>query len=128
MASNKKNIFSLWAKWHFIEMPKFLLQVWKNYLMFASNYFSVILLLKTFFYPWKKYNWKYPRSFNIQEFFNTFISNTFSRLLGALMRIILIIAGIFLQIFIIIIGAVIFAFWVIMPVLVIIGLLYIFYV
>ena len=79
----KQNIFVVWALWHFYEMPKFLFGVWKNYILFALNYFSFSLLLKSFFSPWRKYRWNYPKGFDVGEFLSTFISNTFSRILGA---------------------------------------------
>jgi len=126
--SSQKNIFGEWFYWHFVEMPKFLVQVWKNYLAFASDYFSAPLLLKTFFAPWKKYNWKYPRGFDILEISNTFVSNIFSRILGAMMRSVLIIFGIFFQIFVIITGLVIILFWMLMPFLIIFGFIYLLYV
>jgi len=115
----------LWFFWQFYEAPRFLLQIWKNYLMFAANLFSLPLLLKTFFAPWRRYNWRYPKGFDIAEFFNTFISNTFSRILGALVRIVLIIIGILFQILVIITGLVIFIGWILVPFIIIFGILFV---
>ncbi|OGZ84717.1 MAG: hypothetical protein A2599_03690 [Candidatus Staskawiczbacteria bacterium RIFOXYD1_FULL_39_28] len=128
MVSNNQNIISLWIFWHFFEMPKFLILVWKNYLMFATNYFSFILLLKTFFAPWRRYNWRYPKGFDVVEILNTFISNIFSRFLGSVIRIFLIIFGFVFQIFVLTAGAVILLGWIFMPFLVIIGLIFTLYV
>lgn len=126
MTSQKRDIISLWFIWQFYEMPSFLFQVWKNYLMFATNYFSVPLLLKTFFSPWRRYNWRYPKGFDLQEFFNTLVSNTFSRFLGALMRTVLIIIGIFLQIFVFVAGIIVLALWMLMPILILMGFIFAF--
>lgn len=120
-ADGRDNIFSLWFLWQFYEMPKFLLQIWKNYLMFASNFFSVSQLLKTFFAPWRRYNWKYPANFDLKEFFNTLISNTFSRILGAGCRVVLIILGILSQVFVILAGLIIFIAWLFVPFIIITG-------
>ena len=124
--SQKINVLLLWLFWQFSEMPKFLLRVWKNYLGFAANFFSTPLLLKTFFAPWRRYKWPYPRGFDVAEFFNTLISNTFSRILGAMMRIVLIITGLLLQIFIILAGAVAIVLWILIPFLIIAGILFVF--
>lgn len=124
--SKKDNIFSLWFSWQFYEMPKFLLSAWNNYLNFVSNVFSVGLLLKTFFAPWRKYNWSYPKGLDIIGFLNTFISNVFSRILGAMMRIVLIVAGILFQIFVILAGLIIFIAWLLIPFIVIAGFLFVF--
>jgi|SRR3989344_3241895 len=124
-SAKENNIFIEWLIWQFYEMPKFLLEVWKNYLVFAANLFSLSLLLKTFFAPWRKYNWKYPKFFDIKEFFNTLISNAFSRILGATVRIVLIIIGILFQIFVVIAGFIIFIGWLLLPVGVVAGILFV---
>jgi len=123
--AKENNIFIEWFLWQFFEMPGFLLEIWKNYLMFATNLFSVPLLLKTFFAPWRKYNWRYPKGFDVVEFFNTLISNIFSRILGAIMRVTLIIAGILFQIFVVVAGFIIFIVWLLAPIVAIAGILFV---
>jgi len=120
-----RNIISQWILWQFYEMPKFLFSVWMNYFNFAINYFSAPLLIKTLFSPWRRYNWRYPKGFNLVEFFNTLISNTFSRFLGALMRIVLIFTGVLFQIFVAIAGMVLFLGWIILPFIAIAGFIFI---
>ena len=122
----RQNIFYLWLFWHFYEMPEFLLKVWKNYILFALNYFSLPILLKSLIAPWRKYKWNYPKWFDVGEFFSTFISNVFSRLLGALMRIVLIIFGIVFQVFVIFAGLMIFLLWLLIPFIIIAGFLFAF--
>lgn len=122
--SSKQNILIEWLSWQFYEMPKFLFEVWVNYFNFASNLFSLTLLLKTFFSPWRKYNWGYPKGFSLVEFFNTLISNTFSRIIGALMRIVLIVAGIAFQIFVAVAGLIILVGWFLLPFFVIFFILF----
>ncbi|MEK7562285.1 MAG: hypothetical protein AAB509_01210 [Patescibacteria group bacterium] len=124
--SDKQNIVTLWFLWHFYEMPKFLFSAWKNYLKFGSNYFSIAFLAKTLFSPWRRYKWFYPKSFDIVEFFNTLISNTFSRILGAICRVVLIIMGIVFQIFIFFAGIVAIIFWIFIPLIIILGFLIVF--
>ena len=122
--AKKQNIIMVWLAWHFIEMPKFLLLVWKNYIMFVSNYFSLPSLLKSFFAPWRRNRWSYPKHLDVGEFFNALISNSFSRFLGALVRTGLIIVGILSQIFVIFAGLVVFSFWILCPFIVVFGLLF----
>lgn len=120
-----QDIFISWILWQFYEMPKFLFGVWGNYLMFATNLFSVPLLLKTFLSPWRKYTWSYPKAFDIKEFLNTLISNIISRILGAVVRTVLIITGIIFQIFIVATGLIIFLGWIFLPFIIIFGFLFI---
>jgi hypothetical protein len=120
----RENIIVSWLVWEFYETPKFLLQVWNNYFVFTSNFFSLSILLRTFFSPWRRYHWKYPNIINIGEFLNTLVSNIFSRLLGALMRAVLIIIGIFSQLFVTLIGLIVFLGWFLVPIVIIFGLLF----
>jgi len=113
--AKKQDILIAWISWQFFEMPKFLFEVWNNYFIFASNLFSLPLLLKTFFSPWRRYIWNYPKNFDIKEFFNTLISNIISRILGAIMRIVLIAVGITFQIFIAVAGSIVFLMWILLP-------------
>lgn len=120
----RENILISWIVWHFYEMPKFLLYVWKNYINFGLDFFSVIFLFKTLFSPWRRYNWFYPKAFDVKEFFSTLISNGFSRLIGAICRIALIIVGIIGQIFILIGGAIAIILWLLMPFIIFFGILF----
>lgn len=122
--SQKENIITSWILWQFYEMPKFLWQVWNNYFMFATNYFSLTILLKTFFSPWRRYKWRYPRGLDIQEFFSTLISNAFSRIIGAMMRTVLILVGILFQVFVAVAGFIIFISWLLIPLIIIGGFLF----
>lgn len=117
----KENIIVEWVIWHFWEMPKFLVSVWNNYILFATNYFSLPLLLKTLISPWKRNAWRFPKGFDIQEYANVIVSNIFSRIIGVGMRIILIIAGAVFQIFVLIAGLLVILFWILIPFIIILG-------
>jgi len=124
--SQKENIFVEWFFWQFYEMPKFLFTVWNNYLNFAGNLFSVKLLLKTLFSPWRKYIWRYPKGFDITEMASTFVSNIFSRVIGAMLRVVLIIFGIVLQVVVGFVGLIALVLWVLLPFLSIFGIIFFF--
>jgi len=105
-----------WVFWQFWEAPREILKAWKNFLLFNLNYFSIALLLKTFFSPWRRYKWTIQgRGFDIGRFFESFFSNLIFRILGAAVRSILIFSGLLAQIFIIFAGAIIFIGWLLLP-------------
>jgi hypothetical protein len=67
----------------------------------------------------------YPRGFDVMEFLNALISNIFSRILGAIMRIILIAFGILFQIFVVFAGLIIFLLWILTPFIAMAGFLFV---
>ena len=114
--AEKRNILLQWFSWQFWEAPREILKAWKNFLLFNLNYFSIVLLLKTFFSPWRRYKWtNQERGFDIGRFFESFFSNLIFRILGAVVRSVLIFFGLLVQIFIIFAGAIIFVGWLILP-------------
>jgi hypothetical protein len=113
--AKKRNIILQWFEWYLIDKPLSILTTWKNLLLFNLNYFSIPLLLKTFFVPWRKYSWPYCRGFDLKIYLETFISNAIMRILGAILRFFLIVLGIILEIFIILIGISAFIVWFLLP-------------
>ena len=120
----KQNIFFQWVFWQFLEMPGNILKAWRNFLKFNLNYFSIHLLLKTFFSPWRRYGMAYGKGFDIGRYFSVFFSNLIFRLLGATLRIFLILVGLLIEIFIIFAGAITLFGWIVLPALLIAGLIF----
>ncbi len=123
----RKTILLLWWRWYFFEMPKNILNGWKNYLKFGLNYFSIPLLLKTFFSPWHRYKWAYPRrGFDIGKILETWFSNQISRILGTIIRSFLIIFGTLFELFVFFVGPLFLICWLFLPLLLIISFFYAF--
>lgn len=117
-----QDIFLEYLSWYFFETSRSILKAWRNFLKFNLNYFSISLLFKTFFSPWRRYRWIYPKGFDIGKYFEVFFSNLISRTLGAILRFFLIIIGLLFEIFIIFAGTIIFLGWLVLPILLIFGL------
>jgi len=80
--------------WHYSKAIRSLSRVWKIFLIFIFNYFSIDLLFKNFFDPWKRMDDNYPKSFNLKDYFYAFMTNTIVRIVGIIMRTFLIIIGV----------------------------------
>jgi len=119
-----ENILIQYLSWQFFDVPKKLIRAWKNLLLFNLNYFSIPLLIKTLFAPWRRYKMSYGRGFDIGRYFEAFISNLIFRTLGAIVRIFLIIIGLFAEVFIILAGIIVFFGWLLGPVILIYGLIF----
>ena len=118
------NVIIQYIGWHFREQPKAILRAWRNFLLFNLDYWSVALLLKTFFSPWRKYKYAYVKGFDMKKHFEVFTFNVFSRIMGAIMRTILIIIGILSEIFIFFAGIIVLLIWLFLPILILLGILY----
>ena len=119
-----QNIVFQWISWQFFEVPKEILKAWKNFLKFNLNYFSIPLLLRTLFSPWRRYKMFRGKGFDIGKFFEVLVSNLIFRLLGAIIRSFLIFIGLLVELFIIFAGIIIFIGWLILPVLLIAGFIF----
>jgi len=114
----KTNIIWLFLKWYFFKAPVKIIKIWRNYLMFGLNYFSIGLLLKTYFSYWRKYSWSYGRGFDLNRYLMAFSSNLISRIIGVIIRTVLIITGIIFEILIFILGLIAFLGWFVLPIII----------
>ncbi len=81
-------------------------------------------LLKTLLTPWHGLMWSYGRGFSFTRYAETIISNGFSRIIGAIIRIFLIIFGFVVEVFIFILGGIVFFTWLFLPVLLVVGFVF----
>lgn len=73
-------------KWHYTSAFRSILFIWMDLLWFVYNFFSVPMILRTFFSPWKRLG-EEPRSgFHPQEFFEALVVNTMMRIVGVIIR------------------------------------------
>lgn len=105
--------------WYFIESPKAILRGLANLLYFNLNYFSIPILLKTLFSHWHRYRLSYGRGFSPSRYAEVFIFNMFSRIIGAIVRIIFIIIGVFFEIFLLGGGIFVFLVWFFLPLIIV---------
>jgi len=109
------NLFLQYLEWHFIDTPKAILRAWKNFLVFNIRYFSIPLLLKTFFSYWRRFRGSYGRGFDLKTYFEAFSFNMISRVIGAVMRTALIGMGLIVEILIFCAGLIVLVVWLILP-------------
>jgi len=119
-----QNIFIQYLEWQFFDVPKNILQAWQNCLRFNLNYWSVPLLLKTLFSHWRRYQYSYGKGLNFKRYFEAFTFNMISRVLGSIMRSVLIVLGLLTEIFVFLAGAIVFLIWLILPFLLAGGFFY----
>jgi hypothetical protein len=119
-----QNIIVQFLIWHFLDVPKELLKAWKNYLRFYAEFFSIGHLLKTLVAPWHGLSWGYGRGFSPARYFETIVSNGFSRTIGAMIRLLLIIIGIVFEIIVFVLGLVVIISWILLPIVLVGGFIF----
>lgn len=118
------NIPVLYLYWHYFETPKEILRIWRNFIIFFYHYFSIGLLLKTLFAPWRRDITYYGRGFNIRLYAEVIAFNLVARGIGFFIRSLIVFAGIFVEIFVFFAAILIFIAWLILPILILSGLYY----
>ncbi len=117
--------------WHYGRAFADMFHVWMNFLRFVFNFFSLSVLVKTLFDPWKRMGEAYPKGFDIVGIASTFLINMLMRFVGVMMRLIVIGIGLSLALAVFIIGLLAGILWALLPVvfvsLVILALHLIFY-
>ena len=83
-----------YIKWHYSQAIRGMAKIWKNIIVFLFNYFSIALLFKNFFDPWKRMTERKPSFFQTKEYFTASLSNMIMRLLGMVLRTLMLIIGI----------------------------------
>lgn len=102
-------------KWHYGEGVASLVNIIGNFVWFFYEFFSIPLLLKTYFMPFHRLNEAYRKGFNIESWFETLVVNIMMRFVGALLRTVLITLGIFFILLTIGIGVCFFVAWLLAP-------------
>lgn len=102
--------------WHYSEGVKFYAERLIYSLKSIIHYFSLSVLLTSLFAPWKRLvNIEKKTGFDLSRAFQTFSFNMVSRGIGAVVRIILFITGVFVLVFVAVFGSIGAVFWVVFP-------------
>jgi ATP-dependent Clp protease ATP-binding subunit ClpC len=109
--------------WHYTEGTKRYLEIWKSYIKFFWRFFSVPLLLRTLFWPWRRDITRRGRGFDPQEFLQVAAFNFISRFMGALVKLITIVFCFVTELLVFVLGAGFFAVWLLLPVVILAFLL-----
>src|SRR3989344_561525 len=112
-----KNVFAYLVQWYLFLVPKEIVRGWGNILWFNLEYFSLFVLLKTLFSPWRRQTVSYGKGFNLGRYFEALIGNLISRILGAIIRSTLFIAGLCAELALVFLGPIVFVVWFVLPVL-----------
>ncbi|MCD5382394.1 MAG: hypothetical protein LR017_03755 [Candidatus Pacebacteria bacterium] len=101
--------------WHYTRAFGDITRVWINFLWFTEHFFSIRLLLRTLFAPWRRIVEERTKRFDIEDILGTIVVNVFSRFLGALVRLPIICVGVLALCLVCIGGVCLYVIWCVAP-------------
>jgi len=105
--------------WHYTRGLVDCIKLGFGFVRFFFHFFSIPILLKTFFAPWQKLEERYAKGFDPKKFFSTLVINILMRAVGAIIRLFTIIIGLVALFGACVFSLVMLAFWIILPVLIV---------
>jgi hypothetical protein len=106
-----------YLRWHYTQGVIDLVNNIINFLWFVYNFFSIPLLLRTFFVPFHRLQETAVKGFNIEQWAQALLVTTLMRLVGALLRTFLIAIGIIFLVAVFTGGSILLLAWLTMPLL-----------
>lgn len=104
--------------WHYGEGLTGVIRAALNALTGFLNYFSILELARTLFSPWHRVSEAYGRGFDPNRFFAIFAGNLISRVLGAMVRSVVVVVGLGVSLGALIGGVLFAAAWLLAPLLI----------
>ena len=108
-------LISSYTKWHYTEGFKDLSRNWKSFILFILHFFSLGFLFRTWLAPFGRLNEEYKKGFNAEVLFETLVVNTLMRIVGFVLRTIVIAACLLVLFLAIVFAPVALVLWVFMP-------------
>ncbi len=103
--------------WHYGQALVLYIRIYRNFHWFIHQFFSINQLARSLFTPFRRIIVTPTRRFDIGEWASALIINLLSRLLGALIRLLLIATGMLALISLAFISVIGFTFWLAAPLL-----------
>jgi hypothetical protein len=105
--------------WHYTTALRLCLNIVSNFIWFTYNFFSIPILLKSFFSPLKHAEEHFKSSFRHTLPIEVIIAELVSRFVGLVFRACVIFFGVTLSVAIALIGLCFFVFWLFLPFIII---------
>ncbi len=123
--NNIMSIFRLignYFLWHYSIAFVRMFHIFGNLFWFLYHFFSIPVLFRTLFSPWKKiHEQRESDGFNLKDILSALIINTMMRIVGFFFRVILITISVISIIFLFLLSVFFFLFWVFAPMLILLS-------
>lgn len=109
--------------WHYSRGFLEWFHVWGNLLWFIVHFFSLPLMVRSWLSPWKRMTEPRQKAWDIEDWASSLFINILSRFIGAIMRTIMILVGLFALVLLLAAGTLITLGWAVAPALIILLLI-----
>lgn len=111
-------IFVRYTLWHYSQAPKLMFGVWKNLMWYLGHTFSVDSLWRSLFMPWRRIVSHPTKRWDFEDIASSLLANFISRIIGAVMRLVLILIGRAMQLLWLLGGIAFYMSWFVLPALI----------
>ena len=102
--------------WHYGRAIRDLTKIYRQLIIFVFNFFSVSILVNSYFSPWRRMGENYPdKSVVLTDYLSTFVVNLIMRCVGIFMRTVVIVVGMAGTILLILSYPFVLLTWLILP-------------
>ncbi len=101
--------------WHYGRALADMRRVWENILWFLFNFFSIGLLARTLFKPWRRLGEPRTGVKGIEAFFSRMVIGAAMRILGFFLRAVIIVTGVIVLALAALWGFAFFILWILLP-------------
>ncbi|NCN12000.1 hypothetical protein GW937_01630 [Candidatus Kaiserbacteria bacterium] len=105
--------------WHYSRAFMEIFHVWLNLLWFVIHFFSLPQLMRSWISPWKRIVEGRGEKWNLEDLAGYIIIGLVSRIIGFILRTVVITIGLFCLLCTIVAGFAVYAFWIAAPLLII---------
>ncbi len=107
--------------WHYTRAILEFSHIYKNILSFLFNFFSIPILIRSYFAPWRRMGEDYTKNIvtDLEDVASVFVVNTIMRLVGMVMRTIIIVLGLLFIALVALFYPILLFIWLIMPLILI---------
>jgi len=106
-----------YLQWHYGQSLAEFWRVWKNFLNFGYQFFSVPLLLQTLFSPLYRIREKYKGGLDFENIMESLVVNAVTRVVGLILRTFMLLAAFLFELTLVVSAPILFILWLLLPIL-----------
>jgi len=112
-------LFGEYFVWHYSASVRDFFVMWGNMFWFGYHFFSMRLLARTLFTPFKRFHQEYDlKNLNLGVLGQDIMLNLFMRMLGAVLRLCVLAFGLIFEIAVLLVGMVSLVIWLLLPLII----------